>query len=396
MANEESYLIPGLDPAEMAMLSSATVYSRFEAQEVNNCYSNKLQLKSSPQTIKASYLPNGSTMTINRTHRVMENGHSVEVTEPVATLTINTSSKKFTVSGSVLDASVEDLFPKGSSDRKTAGYHANSFTNNQIGYSTQTVNGVEYINFDISLWDNFVADVKKNDHPGLYIYQLRFNTAENFDGLHGSTNEAYSNFYPVYVYKTDSKINEPLTLEQVDGDTGCSDEYKPGDVEFDAQVMLSSKTEILRYDAYRWPAGEPRSIVIDGGETDEDEEDADPNGIAGNQGGSYSITMNAIGTADYYVGNPVDVNTTEPLKWATFVDYYPAKNPDAYIYAPVVELFTSGYQEGSTTKVRTDYNTYGGPLQAIATGRMHTKVVTPDATLNPLMSSQREDDTWRL
>ena len=395
MSNEQSYLIEGLDPAEMAMLSSATIYSRFEAQDVRNCYSNKLQLKSSPQTIKASYLPNGSTMTINRTHRIMQNNQSVEVTEPIATLTINTSSKKFTVSGSVLDANVENLFPKGSNDGLVAGYHANNLTNNQVDYSTTTVNGTEYINFDISLWDNFVAEVSNNDHPGLYIYQLKFNTAENFDGLHGSTNEAYSNFFPVFVYKTDSRINEPLTLAQVDGDTGCSDEYKPGDVEFDAHVMLSSKTEILRYDAYRWPAGqlEPRSIVIDGGETDADEEDADPNGIAGNQGGSYSITMNAIGSADYYVGDPVSVTTAEPWNWATFVDYYPAKNPNAiaYVYAPVVELFTRGYQEGSTNKERTDYNTYGGPLQEIAIGKLHFNVMSPDATLNPLMSAHSWD-----
>lgn len=398
MSNEESYFIPGIDPAEMALMSSATVYSRYEAQNENNCYSNKLLLKSSPRTIKAIYLPNGSTMTINRTHRVKENNQSVEVTVPIATLTVTNSgsNKYFTVSGPVLDASVKNLFPKGTEDNLTAGYHANNFTNNRIPFSTQTVGSTEYMNFDIALWDNFVADVSKNEHPGLYTYQLKFTTAESFEGLDGTpTTEAYSNIIPVFVYKTDSQINKPLTLEQVNGDTDCSDDYKPGDVEFSAQVMLSSKSEILRYDAYRWNEGAERSIVDYGGETDEDEEDYDPNGIAGNQGDAYSVTMNAIGSDDYYVGNAVPVTAEAPQNWAKFVDYYPAKlvNGGAFTYAPVVELFTRGYVEGSTTKERGDYNTYGGPLKTTAVGKIELEI--PDnlnTAGNPFMSSYKWKD----
>ena len=343
-------------------------------------------MKAAPRTIKASYLPTGSTMTLNRSYAKVENGATVTVTEPIATLTINTSTKKFTVSGSVLN-DVESLFPKGTQDGKTAGYHANNFTNNQISYTTQTISGTEYINFNLAIWDNFVVNVSKNEHPGLYTYQLRFNTAENFVGLNGSTNEAYSQPIRVYVYKTDSKVNS-YTQTQVDDDaTGALEVSK--DIEFSAQVMLSSKGEILRYDAYRWNAGAPRSIVLEGGDTDEDEEDADPDGIAGNQGDSYSITMNAIGTSDYYVGDAVAVSTTNPQNWAKFVDYYPKTQPEAkaFVYAPVVELFTPGYQEGSTDKQRGDYNTYGGPLKVGATGKLHVQVVTPEAEYNPLMSS---------
>lgn len=377
MSNEQSYVIPGKDPAEMVLMSSATVYSRYEAQNENNCYSNKIQMKAAPKTIKATYLPNGSTMTLNRSYAKVENGNTVTVTEPIATLTINTGTKKFTISGSVL-SDVESFFPKGTHDGKTAGYHANS--SNQISYTTQTIGGTEYINFDLSIWDNFVANVSKNEHPGLYTYQLNFN-AVDFTGLNG-TNDAYSNPIRVYVYKTDSQINKPLTLEQVNGDTDCSDAYKPGDVEFSAQVQLSSKSEILRYDAYRWNEGAERSIVDYGGATDEDEEDYDPNGIAGNQGDSYSVTMNAIGSDDYYVGNAVPVTDAAPQNWAKFVDYYPAKQPNggAFTYAPVVELFTRGYVEGSTTKERGDYNTYGGPLKSIAVGKMELEI-------DPLLNS---------
>ncbi|MBQ4139044.1 MAG: hypothetical protein II592_05835, partial [Muribaculaceae bacterium] len=244
-------------------------------------------------------------------------------------------------------------------------------------------------------WDNFVANVSKNEHPGLYTYQLTFNTATPFTGLNGQTNEAYSNIIPVFVYKTDSQINKPLTLEQVNGDTGCSDAYKPGDVEFSAQVQLSSKSEILRYDAYRWNEGAERSIVDKGGLTDEDEEDVDPNGIAGNQGDSYSVTMNAIGTDDYYVGNAVPVTDAAPQNWAKFVDYYPAKQPNggAFTYAPVVELFTRGYVEGSTTKERGDYNTYGGPLKTTAVGKIELEIPkNPNNEGNPFMSSYKWKD----
>ncbi len=401
MSNEESYFIPGKDPAEMALMSSATVYSRYEAQNENNCYSNKLLLKSAPRTIKASYLPTDSKMTINRTHRVRENGQSVEVTEAIATLTVTNSGSNtyFTVSGPVLDASVKDLFPKGTEDHLTAGYHANNFTNNRIDFSTETVGGTEYMNFDITLWDNFVADVSKNEHPGLYTYQLTFNTATPFTGLNGQTNEAYSNIIPVFVYKTDSRINEPLTLAQVQADVDCNPDYEPGDVEFSAQVQLSSKSEILRYDAYRWNEGAERSIVDYGGATDEDEEDYDPNGIAGNQGDSYSVTMNAIGTDDYYVGNAVPVTDAAPQNWAKFVDYYPAKQPNggAFTYAPVVELFTRGYVEGSTTKERGDYNTYGGPLKTTAVGKLELEI--PDnlnTAGNPFMSTYKwlDGEDW--
>jgi hypothetical protein len=180
----------------------------------------------------------------------MQNNQSVEVTEPIATLTVTNSgdNKYFTVSGSVVEnqESIKSLFPKGTGDGLIAGYHANNLPDNKIGYTTSTINGVEYIDFNFSLWDNFVADVSKNEHPGLYTYKMQFTTNGSFDGLNGPTNSAYSNSSSVYVYKTDSRINEPLNQAQVDGDTGCGDECKQKDTEFDAHVMLSSKTEILR------------------------------------------------------------------------------------------------------------------------------------------------------
>lgn len=388
-SNKENYFIKGTDPAEVALMSSATIYSRFEAQNVRNCYSNKLKIESAPRSIKASYLPNGSTMSIVRSY-VPNNGSTntsaENVEETVATLTINTATQKFKVTGSVLDTSVEGLFPKGTKDKRTAGYHANELTNNEISYSTSTNSGVQYINFDFTLWDNFVVDVANNDHPGLYSYQLKFTSAEDIEGATGDNpKEAYSNPIRVPVYKTDSKISASITLDDVLGDMNCNPDFAPSDVEFGAQVQLSSKSEILRYDAYRWDddATTIRSIYEDGGSSDEDEEDVDPTGIAGNQGDYYTVTMNDVNGNYYYVASsneqPV-VNTSKPTDWANFVDYYPTSDDagaGAYVYAPVVELRTKGYQAGSTTELRNDYNTYGGPLKDAAVGKLDVKVMDP-------------------
>jgi hypothetical protein len=277
----------------------------------------------------------------------------------------------------------ESEYPAGMSDAAgapRAGYHANPINDqNNMVFDLTIANG--YADFDFDIWDNFVVDVSKNEHPGQYTYELTFNTFTNIPGT-ANTNDpthAHSNEYPVPVYKTDSKISEPRTLAQVLGDKDIQDEMKPGDVEFQEQVQLSSKQNILRYDVYRWDELEDRYIV-DAVYGDDNELDLPPTGIAGNQGDFYTVSMNATGTEDYYVGDNVGVNTTNTTNWATFVDYYPTNEENevgSYVYAPVVELFTKGYKVGSTTEKRTDYNTYGGPQQKTAVGRLKVEPYYP-------------------
>ena len=100
--------------------------------------------------------------------------------------------------------------------------------------------------------------------------------------------------------------------------------------------------------------------------------------------------MNAVGTADYYTTS-VTVSSGEDNKWAQFVDYVPenAEVGTAYTYAPVVELFTTGKNEYN--KERRDYNTYGGPLQTAAVGKLEIAVVEPDG--NP-QNAQMCDYVW--
>ncbi|MBR1474308.1 MAG: choice-of-anchor D domain-containing protein [Muribaculaceae bacterium] len=383
MSNEESYFIPGTDAAEILHLTSATYYSRFNPQEVRNCYSNKIEVKTNDNSVRRDYLNNGTTFNVLR----MWNERVGETTQ-LRTATVATA----TVSGTKLNIHVADdtqspasMFPKGENDGtdgRAIGYHANPGTNYQTDITYKTVSGVQYANFDFVMWDNFAVDVAANQHPGQYTYEVVFTAASNIDGTQPQTNQAHSNDYNVPVYKTDSRINEPITLADVLDDTKMSPEYEPGNVEFDAQVRQNSKSSLLRYDAYRWDEAATRYLYETAGGNDEEEDDVPPTGIAGNQGEYYTVTMNKVGTEDYYVGNPVSVSGST-ANWATFVDYYPTNaNTDAgaYTYAPVVELYTRGYASHSTetNKVRRhDYNTYGGPLKNTAVGKLEVKPYDP-------------------
>ncbi|MBR5639185.1 MAG: hypothetical protein IKW83_05410 [Muribaculaceae bacterium] len=199
-------------------------------------------------------------------------------------------------------------------------------------------------------------------------------------------NTAYSNDFRIPIYKTDSKINNVFTLAEVDGDeTGYME--LPENFEFSEKLQFSSKTEILRYDVYRWGETDSR-YIIDKVLGDDDEEDIAPDGIAGNQGTSYTVSMNEVGTEDYYTTS-VGISAGEDNKWAKFVDYIPAKQTagTAFTYAPVVEAFTFGNDVNGAA--REDYNTYGGPLQTAAMGKLAISVVPPSSS-NPLMS----EHTW--
>jgi len=385
MSNEESYFIPGTDAAEILHLTSATYYSRFNPQEVRNCYSNKIEVKTNDNSVRRSYLTNGTTFNVLRmwNERV---GETTELrTATVATATVSDNGTKLNIHVADDTQSPASKFPKGENDGtdgRAIGYHANPGMNYQTDITYKTVSGVQYATFDFVMWDNFAVDVSANQHPGQYTYEVVFTAASNIDGTQPQSADAHSNDYNVPVYKTDSRINEPITLADVLGDTQMSPEYEPGNVTFDAQVRQNSKSSLLRYDAYRWDEAATRYLYETAGDNDEQEDDVPPTGIAGNQGEYYTVTMNAIGSEDYYVGNPVSVSGST-ANWATFVDYYPTNaNTDAgaYTYAPVVELYTRGYASHSTDDnkvIRHDYNTYGGPLKNTAVGKLEVKPYDP-------------------
>ena len=153
-----------------------------------------------------------------------------------------------------------------------------------------------------------------------------------------------------------------------------------GPLEFGIDVKYSSKSEILRYDAYRWLTSADR-YIIEPTSDPSNEQDVAPNGIAGNQGTYYTTAMNAV------AGDNVAV-TEGQTSQALFSDPYPITNIGSYIYAPVVETFAPNAN-------RTDYNTYGAPLQQAATGKISVSVKDPVADENPTLDySLMSDYTW--
>ncbi len=361
MSNRQSYIIPGKDPAELVFLKDATHYSRFDAQNVRNCYSNKLLINNNVAGMKADAI-NGKHLYITR--------QGFGETEPttVATITFNASNKSYTVQ--MANQAAKTDFPACSSNESeepVAGYHANR--NNTVGNGQWTGTYDVPSNSNIVdlgkliIFDNFVVDVSQNAHPTSYTYNITSDYPVEIQG--SSTASAHSNTFTVPVYKTDSRVSGTFSASQVDGDNAHA--LPLDDISFDAKVQYSSKTEILRYDAYRWNESDTRYIV-ESADAHDDEQDIAPNGIAGNQDGYYTVSMNAVGTDDYTTST-VSVAMGENDKWANFVDKYPKSHAGDYIYVPVVETFTFGKKVDETSD-RDDYNTYGGPLQRAASATL--------------------------
>ncbi len=390
MSNQEAIVIPGVDPNEKVHLIGATYYSRYNPDNEKNCYSNKLEMQNNALGLTESELRNNTLNFYRSTRAALVDGNGNPITDEDGNIQYSSTVNKLlfatgTVSGNTLTIELtrqsdKSEFPVGQTDGNTAGYHANNLTNGKLTFNFTIKNG--YVDFgNMYFWDNFSVDVSKNAHPLQYLYRMEIGNA-------------YSNNVRVPVYKTDSKINGVISLNDVLGDVNNNRDYAPGDAEFSEKVQLSSKTEILRYDAYRWPVkkeNEHYYIVDEVGvntqstvdPVNEIESDIAPTGMAGNQGEWYTVSMNKVQEPEYYyaaeTADQPTVSETSPTNWATFVDYYPQKQPTAgaYTYAPVVELFTKGYKEklvNNKKLKRTDYNTYGGPLQTTAIGKLQ---VTP-------------------
>ena len=155
------------------------------------------------------------------------------------------------------------------------------------------------------------------------------------------------------IHKTDMDVLG-YSKAEVDSDTDHSLDVTTRPV--NEQVTYSSKTDILRYDLYRWNENdEDFGYILDFANSTfnpttgvVNEEDEAPTGIAGNQAGEYTISMDGENQNE----NNVTIAQGE-TKLATFMDYVVQDVAGMYTYAPVVETFTT----------RGDYNTYGAPLQ---------------------------------
>lgn len=329
-SNEESFIIPGLDPDEkFQMVPNVAYYSRFDPQTEQNFYANGMQIKGYPDATVADYA--GKTMNFYRKAA----GDNEEWTL-VGTAAVSSDGTSATVS--MVDAT----------QRKASEYKFGYMQNPESVSITTDENG--YKVFGV-IYDNFKADVSANDHAASYSYKMEVNGEQ----LH-------SNEMSIKVFKTAmSNITGSFDLSYVENDDVRQDADKG--TEFDINVEHSSKTEILRYGTYRWDSSfgtetNPYAVLNLNSSAD-DEEDISPAGQASNQGEYYSVYMNG----DSYIGDDVYVAQGQTGK-ATFVDNFPETAVDEYTYAPVIETFTG----------RSDYNTYGAPMQETATGELDITV----------------------
>ena len=186
---------------------------------------------------------------------------------------------------------------------------------------------------------------------------------------------AHSNSFRVPVYKTGSSINGDYTKAQVDGDGGNVPSLEVENVvKFGVDVQYSSKTDILRYDAYRWSgtleSQEQGRFIVNHVAAGDVEQDVAPHGLASNQDGSYTVSMNGVNTSTV----SVSPGETKKVYFEDGVPYAADASADFYDYAPIVETFTSGKNTAGNN--RTDYNTYGGPMQTAYVGKFVANVVT--------------------
>ena len=385
MSNKQEIVIPGTDPNEKVRLIGATYYSRFNPDNEKNCYSNKLEMQNTATGLTASDLSN--TLYFYRSTKSDQyDDQGNLITDPervlIATGTASNPNGAGTLTINLVNPIDDKDFPRGQSDGNVAGYHANR-ASIQFNYTIKNNNLVDFGNF--YFWDNLTANVKGNEHPSQYFYKMEL----------GNPRISYSNSVRVPVYKTETTLDGVISLEQVLGDTQMNPEYTPKeDVIFTEKIQYSSRSEILRYDVYRWlEKKNPTDVYYIVDEIHEDvyhnitENDIAPTGEAGNQGESYTVSMNKVQEPQYYYSCPDDklpeVSALRPYNTATFVDYYPKKQENvvqSYVYAPTVELFAKGYKEHMVNNKyvkRTDYNTYGGALRTKAIGKLEVEVYNP-------------------
>lgn len=375
MSNKQSYIIPGTNPAEMLQLVLSDDYtSRFDPEREKNYYSNGLQINAYDLMLRAEYLSASAQQpqfSIYRTSLTPQRDEEGNVVTDGNNIVYNSEEIKIATASVVADNKLNIEFVEGTQTARKAfptgtqnttfipaGYHDNKAT------ATYTVeNG--YVKFDnFVIYDNFEASTASNNHPTEYDYQVKLTTATPFDDA-GST-EVTSNKAKAFVHKTNMEMAGVLSLAQVnaDGANGNARSELTEGVKFGIEVKYASRTELYRYDAYRWNRDENSKLsIIQEVYADGSEQDYAPNGEAdnGGDGGTYSLTMNNHKLPD------VTVKQGETAQ-AWFIDDHTLTNAGNYVYAPVVE----------TMKADGTYNTYGAPLKSTVSGTLEVVGGTPE------------------
>lgn len=218
-------------------------------------------------------------------------------------------------------------------------------------------------------WDNASSMEQTGDYP--FINGGYYKHESDVVGAVEST-QARSNTVSVPVYKTDMAMN---SISAADVEADVTHQF-PAATKFDVNASYSSRSEILGYYIYRWADG--KTAAVDRSIYEDDGADASPQGQAGNQGEYYTVAMNTD-----FTGRTENFGSNFAPVTASFEDNYvnKAQAADTYTYAPVVELYAPIQAVNlSDNSDRTDYNTYGGPQQMSAGGKIEVEVIKPAAS----------------
>lgn len=355
LSNEESFIIPGTDETLLLTLKLANDYSRFDPKEERNYYSNELVVTNNmaPYVSAADLQANGARFTVYRYH----NEGETEVQETVATLTPVAGQMK-------LNITWENQRGNGTD---AANYYSwiNMPNKDNVAYTVNN-NAVEFDNF--RLFDNFYESVAQNNHPSQYRYQVVFNYGDNV---------AHSNKVSVYIHKTDMEV-QGYTLEDIEGDTDHSLNAAVRYV--DEQVKYSSKQEILRYDVFRWKENSENerqimtNSVINPTSLEVTDTEVAPTGEADNGGTEYTYKIDGHNQGSVLI----NMGGTENV---TYMDSVAYQEAGMYYFAPVAETFTG----------RSDYNTYGAPVQQLGVATTQARVAR---AIMSTETNKYDDQTW--
>ncbi|GEM_PF-2132811 len=359
-SNAESYLIPGYDKnVRMTLKIDSDNYSKFDLPKEQNNYWNEIAVANNKGTsVTANFLKKGTKIDFSRRDLNIENQDSVIVASALVT---EKTSSQITVKMTYFDQKEFN----GSKVDANQEY----FT---FSYPTGEQEGI--VDFgDWKFYDNFQADVSKNEHPNRYVYRAFFHSAEPFDldpdenGVVKQSYLVYSNVRGIKVYKTKPEVNGAFTLQDVLDDSNMGLALKEDDAKYKLELEKVSRDLLWRYEVCRWA-----------------EETTVPStfnyyGHAQNNTETYSLSFGS-GEYAYTVDNlPVTNETTV----AEFEDKELKANGGAYDYVPQAVVFT---------KRNNDNNTYGAPRKVNAVGKLAVEVMKPKKpVINPNTQEVIED-----
>ncbi len=361
-SNQQSYAVPGYDKSvRMSLKIDSDYYSKFVVNEEKNNYYNEVVVSNNYGTeVTANYLQAGDNATViyfQRFDNSINETVSGDVVEKEPTIVAKATVTNKNVTTGTITVSMEYLNQETFTGAKTGTTNQpGTFTfrferNNPLGRLDFGTNAQGESTF--RFYDNFRANVSKNEHPNLYIYRAFFESAESFpleNGTEEMSNKVYSNLKPVVIHQTEPSVGGAFTLDNVLIDSDMSQKL-PESPTYSISLEPASRGEFYGYQVCHWEDKESATIPSEIGENV-----TGFYGKAQNQGDSYSL----------HFGKNPEFSEDQSGPTGTFKDLELQANGGAYYYAPQA--------------VDMNENSYGAPRMVNAVGKLELVPFEPDGS----------------